>query len=100
MKYFKKFKNCVLVFINENNLSLNNVSFKSNSLNNDSFKSNKVVSKSKENKKEYLIKNYGIGAQILKELKIRKMTLLTKTPKNVVGLDGFGIKILNQEIIS
>jgi 3,4-dihydroxy 2-butanone 4-phosphate synthase/GTP cyclohydrolase II len=90
MKYFKKFKNCVLVFINENNLSLNNVS----------FKSNKVVSKSKENKKEYLIKNYGIGAQILKELKIRKMTLLTKTPKNVVGLDGFGIKILNQEIIS
>jgi 3,4-dihydroxy 2-butanone 4-phosphate synthase/GTP cyclohydrolase II len=35
MKYFKKFKNCVLVFINENNLSLNNVS----------FKSNKVVSK-------------------------------------------------------
>jgi 3,4-dihydroxy 2-butanone 4-phosphate synthase/GTP cyclohydrolase II len=28
------------------------------------------------------------------------MTLLTKTPKNVVGLDGFGIKILNQEIIS
>jgi 3,4-dihydroxy 2-butanone 4-phosphate synthase/GTP cyclohydrolase II len=90
MKYFKKFKNCVLVFINENNLSLNNVS----------FKSNKVVSKSKENKKEYLIKNYGIGAQILKELKIKKMTLLTKTPKNVVGLDGFGIKILNQEIIS
>jgi 3,4-dihydroxy 2-butanone 4-phosphate synthase/GTP cyclohydrolase II len=35
----------------------------------------------------------------LKELKVKKMTLLTKTPKNVVGLDGFGIKILNQEII-
>ena len=46
-----------------------------------------------------MIKNYGIGAQILKELKIRKMTLLTKTPKNVIGLDGFNIKIINQEII-
>ena len=89
MRYFKKFKICILVFINENNLSLNNVS----------FKSKKTYSKTKESKKEYLIKNYGIGAQILKELKVRKMTLLTKTPKNVVGLDGFGIKILNQEII-
>ena len=89
MKYFKKFKNCVLVFINENNLSLNNVS----------FKTKKNILNIKGNRKEYSIKNYGIGAQILKELKIKKMTLLTKTRKNVVGLDGFGIKILNQEII-
>lgn len=89
MKYFKKFRNCILVFINENNLSLTNVSFKNKK------KTNILGIK----KRDSMIKNYGIGAQILKELKIRKMTLLTKTPKNVIGLDGFNIKIINQEII-
>ena len=30
---------------------------------------------------------------------IKNMTLITKSPKKVIGLDGFGIKITKQEII-
>ena len=46
-----------------------------------------------------LIKNYGIGAQIIKSLNIKNMILVTKSKKKVVGLDGYGIKIIKQEII-
>ena len=46
-----------------------------------------------------LIKNYGIGAQIIKSLNIKNMILVTRSPKKVVGLDGYGIKINKQEII-
>ena len=46
-----------------------------------------------------LIKNYGIGAQIIKALGIKKMILVTRSKKKVVGLDGYNIKIINQEII-
>ena len=49
--------------------------------------------------KDQLIKSYGIGAQIIKSLKIKKMILVTRTLKKVVGLDGYGIKIIKQEII-
>ena len=46
-----------------------------------------------------LIKNYGIGAQIIKSLNIKNMILVTRSKKKVVGLDGYGIKITKQEII-
>ena len=46
-----------------------------------------------------LIKNYGIGAQIIKSLNIRNMILVTRSKKKVVGLEGYGIKIIKQEII-
>lgn len=36
---------------------------------------------------------YGIGAQILKDLGVEEMTLLTDNPKNVVGLEGYGLYI-------
>ena len=55
--------------------------------------------KSKTQEKDQLIKSYGIGAQIIKSLKIKKMILVTRTLKKVVGLDGYGIKIIKQEII-
>ena len=45
------------------------------------------------------IRNYGIGAQIIKDLKIKKMILITKTPKKIIGLEGFDIKITKQELI-
>jgi len=35
----------------------------------------------------------------IKDLKIKRMILITKTPKKVIGLDGYGIKIKKQEII-
>ena len=55
--------------------------------------------KSKTKEMDQLIKSYGIGAQIIKSLKIKKMILVTRTLKKVVGLDGYGIKIIKQEII-
>jgi 3,4-dihydroxy 2-butanone 4-phosphate synthase / GTP cyclohydrolase II len=39
------------------------------------------------------LKDYGIGAQILLDLGVQEMTLLTNSPKNVVGLEGYGLYI-------
>ncbi|MGQ0526631.1 MAG: 3,4-dihydroxy-2-butanone-4-phosphate synthase, partial [Alphaproteobacteria bacterium] len=38
-----------------------------------------------------LLKDYGIGAQILVDLGVKNMTLLTGAPKNIVGLEGYGL---------
>ena len=40
-----------------------------------------------------ILKEYGIGAQILIDLGVKKLTLLTKSSKNIVGIDGFGLEI-------
>lgn len=45
------------------------------------------------------LRNYGIGAQILLDLGIRRMILLTNTPRTVIGLEGYGIDILEQRPI-
>jgi 3,4-dihydroxy 2-butanone 4-phosphate synthase/GTP cyclohydrolase II len=42
------------------------------------------------------MRNYGIGAQILVDLGVREMRLLTNNPKKMVGLDGYGLKIVEQ----
>lgn len=42
------------------------------------------------------MRNYGIGAQILVDLGIRKMRLITNNPKKMVGLDGYGLSIVDQ----
>ena len=39
------------------------------------------------------LKDYGIGAQILRDLGVTHMELLTNAPKNVVGLEGYGLYI-------
>jgi 3,4-dihydroxy 2-butanone 4-phosphate synthase/GTP cyclohydrolase II len=39
------------------------------------------------------MRDYGIGAQILSELNVRKMKLMTNNPKKLVGLRGHGIEI-------
>ncbi|MBW1981672.1 MAG: bifunctional 3,4-dihydroxy-2-butanone-4-phosphate synthase/GTP cyclohydrolase II [Deltaproteobacteria bacterium] len=39
------------------------------------------------------LRDYGIGAQILVDLGIRKMRLMTNNPKKIVGLEGYGITI-------
>jgi 3,4-dihydroxy 2-butanone 4-phosphate synthase / GTP cyclohydrolase II len=39
------------------------------------------------------LRHYGIGAQILLDLGIKKIRLLTNNPKKVVGLSGFGLEI-------
>ena len=40
-----------------------------------------------------ILKEYGIGAQILIDLGVKKITLLTSSTKNIIGIDGFGLKI-------
>jgi len=45
------------------------------------------------------MRNYGIGAQILVDLGVREMRLLTNNPKKMVGLDGYGLKIVEQVAI-
>ncbi len=39
------------------------------------------------------LRDYGIGAQILVDLGIRKMRLMTNNPKKIVGLQGYGITV-------
>lgn len=39
-------------------------------------------------------RDYGVGAQILKELGVKKMRLLTNNPIKRIGLEGFGIEII------
>jgi len=42
------------------------------------------------------LRDYGIGAQILLELGIRKIRLLTNNPKKVIGLKGYGLEIVER----
>ncbi|HEY1171156.1 MAG TPA: bifunctional 3,4-dihydroxy-2-butanone-4-phosphate synthase/GTP cyclohydrolase II [Verrucomicrobiae bacterium] len=42
------------------------------------------------------LREYGLGAQILTDLGLKKIRLLTNNPKKVVGLDGYGLEILEQ----
>ena len=42
------------------------------------------------------LRDYGIGAQILRYLGIRKINLLTNNPKKVVGLKGYGLEIVKR----
>ena len=39
-------------------------------------------------------RNYGIGAQIIRDMGARKIRLMTNNPMKRVGLEGFGIKIV------
>ena len=45
------------------------------------------------------LRHYGIGAQILLDLGVRKMILLSNAQRNIVGLDGYGITLLRQQPI-
>jgi 3,4-dihydroxy 2-butanone 4-phosphate synthase/GTP cyclohydrolase II len=42
------------------------------------------------------LRDYGIGAQILRDLGVGKMAILTNNPKKIVGLEGYGIKIVER----
>ena len=88
LSYFKKYNNCVLVFIRDPNLKSVSQTLKQ-------YKSKEFYKKGFDK----LIKNYGIGAQIIKSLKIKNMILVTRSTKKVVGLEGYGIRIQKQEII-
>ena len=69
-----KYKNFLLLIINNKN----NIS-KENSIN--------------------TLRYYGIGAQIIKDLDIKNMILVSRSKKKIIGLEGFGLKIKKQIII-
>ncbi len=76
IKHLSKFNNFVLIIINN------------------------MDNKNDKNEKETaILRYYGIGAQIIKDFKIKKMILITRKRKKIIGLDGFGLKIIKQEII-
>ena len=88
IEHFKNHKDCVLVFVRDANLKSVSETLRG-------YKSKKFYITGQDK----LIRNYGIGAQIIKSLNIKNMILVTRSKKKVVGLDGYGIKISKQEII-
>ncbi|MFH1058664.1 MAG: bifunctional 3,4-dihydroxy-2-butanone-4-phosphate synthase/GTP cyclohydrolase II [Pseudomonadota bacterium] len=42
------------------------------------------------------LRDYGIGAQILADLGIKRMRLLTNNPKKMVGLEGYGLSVVER----
>jgi 3,4-dihydroxy 2-butanone 4-phosphate synthase / GTP cyclohydrolase II len=42
------------------------------------------------------LRDYGIGAQILRDLGVRKMGLLTNNPKKIIGLEGYGLRVVDR----
>ena len=78
IKYLSQFNNFALIIIKNANFNANK---------NESIKSTNIL------------RYYGIGAQIIKDLKIKNMVLVSRSNKKIIGLDGYGIKITKQEII-
>ena len=74
LKFLSKYKNFLLLIINNQN------------------------SKSKDNNINTL-RYYGIGAQIIKDLNVKNMILISRSRKKIIGLEGFGLKIKKQIII-
>ncbi len=42
------------------------------------------------------LRDYGVGAQILRDLGVRKMRLMTNNPKKIVGLEGYGMEMVER----
>jgi 3,4-dihydroxy 2-butanone 4-phosphate synthase/GTP cyclohydrolase II len=42
------------------------------------------------------LRDYGIGAQILRDLGVRQMRLMTNNPKKIIGLEGYGLKMVER----
>ena len=78
IKYLSKYNNFALIIIN-----------------------NQIIKNKKDHttKSTNILRYYGIGAQIIKDLKIKNMILVSRSKKKIIGLDGYGIKITKQEII-
>jgi 3,4-dihydroxy 2-butanone 4-phosphate synthase/GTP cyclohydrolase II len=48
---------------------------------------------------ERLLREYGIGAQILADLGVHDMVLLSNTPRTIVGLEGYGLNVVGRRAI-
>jgi 3,4-dihydroxy 2-butanone 4-phosphate synthase/GTP cyclohydrolase II len=65
------------------------------------FVSDLVLRRGADDLERRVVKEYGVGAQILLDLGIKTMILLTDTPaKRVVALDGYGLNIIGTRPIT
>ena len=46
------------------------------------------------------LRDYGVGAQILLDLGVKDMILLSNTHRNIVGLEGYGLRVVEQRDIA
>jgi len=67
--------------------------------NNMSPKIKKIFNRRDEEKNKLELREYGVGAQILSEIGVKKIILLTNSNKRIIALDGFDIEIVAQENI-
>jgi 3,4-dihydroxy 2-butanone 4-phosphate synthase/GTP cyclohydrolase II len=74
LKLLTKYKNFLLLIVNNKNRAS-----KDNNIN--------------------TLRYYGIGAQIIKDLNVKNMILISRSKKKIIGLEGFGLKIKKQVII-
>ncbi len=73
LKLLNKYKNFLLLIINRNSkLEINSIN---------------------------TLRYYGIGAQIIKDLNIKNMILISRSRKKIIGLEGYGLKIKKQIIV-
>jgi 3,4-dihydroxy 2-butanone 4-phosphate synthase/GTP cyclohydrolase II len=45
------------------------------------------------------LREYGVGAQILLDLGVANMIVLSNTQRNLIGLDGYGLRVIEQRSI-
>ena len=53
----------------------------------------------REDRSSDVLRSYGIGAQILADLGVHDLILLTNTPHNVIGIEGYDLNIVGQQSI-
>ncbi|MGY8959664.1 MAG: GTP cyclohydrolase II, partial [Alphaproteobacteria bacterium] len=45
------------------------------------------------------LRDYGVGAQILLELGVKDLILLSNAPKKIIGIDGYGLNVVDHQSI-
>ena len=61
--------------------------------------SRKLEARQKQEKPSPELRDYGVGAQILLDLGVREMILLSNSRRTIVGLEGYGLHIAGQRPI-
>ena len=47
-----------------------------------------------------VLREYGLGAQVLRDLGLRRIRLLTNKPRRIAGLEGYGLEVVEQLVVS